>query len=169
MFSVEGLPRQFCEVFKFSRIGVSRMSLPLRGGPDRLRKITAENRAKIGTAEAMIKRLVRTFYVRVREDQFLGPAFAARIKDWEPHLQRMCALWSSVVLTTGVYHSQPMQIHLPLPIAARHFDRWLELIAATSRDLYRPRSLRSLSNAQGASRKPRARTCRLARRAAPQG
>jgi len=31
-----------------------------------------------------------------------------------------------------------MPKHLPLPIDARHFDRWLELFAETARDLCPP-------------------------------
>lgn len=83
--------------------------------------------------EAMIQRLVRGFYAEVRQDELLGPIFAAQVKDWEPHLQRICAFWSSVLLKTGRYQGQPMLKHLPLPIDARHFDRWLELFAAATR------------------------------------
>ena len=49
---------------------------------------------RTGIDEAMIERLVRGFYARIREDELLGPIFAARIADWEPHLQRMFAFWS---------------------------------------------------------------------------
>ena len=62
----------------------------------------------------------------------IGPVFAARIVDWEPHLQRMCSFWSSVTLMTGRYHGQPMQKHLSLPVDVRHFDRWLALFEASS-------------------------------------
>lgn len=96
--------------------------------------------AETGIDEAMIERLVRGFYARVREDALIGPVFAARIADWEPHLQRMCAFWSSVALLTGRYHGQPMQKHLPLPVDARHFDRWLRLFEATARELCPPRA-----------------------------
>jgi hemoglobin len=113
------------------------MSLSVRVGPDRRAEITAEIRARTGIDEVMIDRLV----ARVREDELLGPIFASRIKDWEPHLQKMCAFWSSVALLTGVYHGQPMQKHLPLPIDSRHFDRWLKLFAATARDLCPPEAV----------------------------
>lgn len=93
-------------------------------------------RERTGIDERMIEQLVRGFYARVREDELLGPVFAARIQDWEPHLQRMFAFWSSVVLGSGVYSGQPMRMHLPLPVDARHFDRWLELFAETSRELF---------------------------------
>ena len=49
---------------------------------------------------------------------------------------QMCAFWSSVALMTGRYHGTPMAKHLPLPVDAGHFDRWLELFEAS-----RPRDL----------------------------
>lgn len=103
------------------------------GGPERRARVTAEIAATTGIDEAMIERLVRAFYARVREDALIGPVFAARIIDWEPHLQRMCAFWSSAALLTGRYSGQPMQRHLPLPVDSRHFDRWLALFEETAR------------------------------------
>lgn len=91
-----------------------------------------------GIDEAMIERLVHSFYARIRDDALLGPVFATHITDWEPHLQRMCAFWSSVALMTGRFHGSPMEKHLPLPIDARHFDHWLELFEHTARDVCPP-------------------------------
>jgi truncated hemoglobin YjbI len=99
---------------------------------ERRAEITASIQAETGIDEAMIERLVRGFYARVREDPLIGPVFVARIMDWEPHLQRMCAFWSSVTLMTGRYQGQPMQKHLSLPVDVRHFDRWLALFEASS-------------------------------------
>jgi hemoglobin len=100
--------------------------------------IVSQIRAETGIDEAMIERLVRDFYARVREDAILGPIFAAKIENWEPHLQKMFAFWSSVALMSGRYHGQPMGKHLPLPIDARHFDRWLALFADAARDVCPP-------------------------------
>jgi hemoglobin len=72
---------------------------------------------------------------RVRDDAILGPIFVAKIKDREPHLQKMFAFWSSVALMSGRYHASPFAWHLPLPIDARHFDRWLALFAQTAHDV----------------------------------
>lgn len=107
---------------------------------ERRARISAALRTETGIDEAMIDSLVRAFYGRVRDDALLGPIFDARIKDWEPHLKQMCAFWSSVALMSGVYHGQPMQKHLPLPVDARHFDRWLALFEATARELCPPRA-----------------------------
>ena len=97
--------------------------------------VTSQIQAETGIDEAMIERLIRSFYARVREDEVLGPIFAAKIADWEPHLEKMFAFWSSVALMSGRYHGQPMAKHLPLPIDARHFDRWLDLFRNTAHDI----------------------------------
>jgi hemoglobin len=101
-------------------------------------EITAEIVARTGITESMIECLVRQFYAKVREDALLAPIFAARISDWEPHLQRMCAFWSSVALMSGHYHGTPMAKHLPLPIDASHFDRWLALFEQTAHQVCPP-------------------------------
>ena len=102
--------------------------------------VTQAITAETGIDEAMIERFVRAFYERVQADPLIGPVFAARITDWEPHLQQMFAFWSSVALMTGRYHGAPMQKHLPLPVDGRHFDRWLALFEATARDLCPPKA-----------------------------
>lgn len=114
------------------------MSDPLHGGPARRAALTAEVAAATGIDDAMIERLVRAFYGRVRDDDLLGPVFAARIADWEPHIARMCAFWSSVALMTGHYHGDPMGKHRDLPVDARHFERWLALFEATAAEVCPP-------------------------------
>ena len=116
------------------------MTIEVRSAEQRRAEITAAIQQETGIDEALIERLVRGFYARVREDALIGPVFEARIKDWEPHLQQMFAFWSSVALMTGRYHGQPMRKHLPLPVDARHFDRWLALFEATARDLCSPKA-----------------------------
>lgn len=96
-----------------------------------IRRIEAET----GIDDAMIARLVDGFYDRVRADPLIGPVFNERITDWGPHLEQMRLFWSSVALMSGAYHGRPMPKHLPLPVDARHFDRWLELFEAAARDL----------------------------------
>jgi hemoglobin len=93
---------------------------------------------RTGIDEAMIERLVRTFYGRARLDPLIGPIFENKVHDWEGHIGRLCAFWSSVALMSGRYHGQPMVAHLPLPIDTPHFDRWLEIFAETSGDICPP-------------------------------
>lgn len=107
--------------------------------PARRREAIVEQiRAETGIDEAMIARLVDAFYDRVRVDPLIGPVFAERIADWGPHLEQMRLFWSSVALMSGVYHGRPMPKHLPLPVDARHFDRWLELFEATAAEVCPP-------------------------------
>lgn len=92
---------------------------------------------RTGITEPMIAELVVEFYGRVRQDPLLAPVFT-RVRDWDDHLARLKDFWSSVVLTTGRYHGQPMRAHLPLPVAGDHFDRWLDLFERTAQDVCPP-------------------------------
>ncbi|HEX6999518.1 MAG TPA: group III truncated hemoglobin [Gammaproteobacteria bacterium] len=98
----------------------------------------ADRMADTGIDGPMIERLVHAFYAKVRRDELLGPIFDARIADWDKHLGRMCVFWSSVVLGAGAYHGSPMQAHAPLPVDARHFDRWLSLFEETAAEVCPP-------------------------------
>ena len=104
----------------------------------RRQSIVRRIEAGTGIDEPMIARLVDAFYDRVRRDPLIGPVFDERISDWGPHLEQMKLFWSSVALMSGVYHGRPMPKHLPLPVDARHFDRWLDLFEATAADVCPP-------------------------------
>ena len=98
-------------------------------------QIVAEIVARTGITETQIERLVGTFYARIRDDALLGPIFAARVEDWDTHLKKMCAFWSSVALMSGRYSGQPMQAHLPLPVDETHFARWLAIFEETANEV----------------------------------
>ena len=104
-----------------ARIGISKRDV-----------LREEIAARTGIDEAMIERLVRAFYGRARHDPLIGPIFESKVADWELHIARICAFWSSVALMSGRYHGQPMVAHLPLPVDTPHFDRWLEIFAETA-------------------------------------
>lgn len=93
---------------------------------------------RTGIDEAMIEKLVHEFYRRVQADSILAPIFAEHITDWPPHLERMCAFWSSVILYSGRYHGRPMDMHQSLPINASHFEHWLGLFRETAHDICPP-------------------------------
>ena len=101
-------------------------------------EMTAAIMAETGLDERVLRTLVHAFYDRVRADPLLSPVFAARITDWEPHLERMVAFWSSVALMTGRYHGRPVPAHTPLPVEAAHFDHWLSLFRETAREVCTP-------------------------------
>jgi len=108
------------------------------GAAERRARITAGLAEKTGIDDAMIERLVRTFYARVQDDPLIGPVFATRIHDWEAHIIKLCAFWSSVALMTGRYHGQPMPLHMNLPVGPEHFDRWIALFEDTANNLCPP-------------------------------
>ena len=114
------------------------MSVDIQASVLNRHRIIEDIVARTGIDEAMIEALVRAFYTRVRQDPLIGPVFESRVHDWEAHMERLCAFWSSVALMSGRYHGQPMPVHLPLPIDTPHFDRWLEIFAATARDVCPP-------------------------------
>jgi hemoglobin len=87
-------------------------------------------------SEELIARLVDRFYGRVRQDAVLGPIFMERLgEDWEPHLAKLRDFWSSVTLMSGRYRGKPQQVHMPLQLEMRHFERWLSLFEATVAEL----------------------------------
>jgi len=108
------------------------------GGPERRAAITAAITSQTGIDEPMIERLVKTFYQRIQAHPVLGPIFAAKIDDWDEHIAKLCAFWSSVALMSGRYHGQPMRVHLRLPIEGAHFDQWLALFEMTAREVCPP-------------------------------
>ena len=88
--------------------------------------------------EPMIALLVRTFYDRARQDDLIGPVFAAAVEDWDDHIGKITDFWSSVMLRTGRYSGRPMRPHLILPLEGKHFDRWLDLFEETAKELLPP-------------------------------
>lgn len=112
---------------------------PDQNGPPSARpQLTAALMAQTGLDDAMLTRLVRRFYEKARADAVLGPIFAERISDWEPHLERMAAFWSSVALMTGRYHGAPARAHIGLPVEWPHFERWLTLFRETATETCPP-------------------------------
>ena len=100
--------------------------------------VTAELMERTGLDETELTTLVHRFYRRVRADDALGPIFAERIEDWEPHLERLVGFWSSVALMTGRYHGAPVPKHAGLPVTWDDFEIWLDLFRATAQEVCTP-------------------------------
>lgn len=88
-----------------------------------------------------IERLVRGFYERIREDEELGPIFARRIEDWEPHLQRMMMFWTTILRGEARYQhgpkGPPPVVHRGIAeLRRRHFVRWLALFAEEAKRVF---------------------------------
>jgi len=110
----------------------------LRATETRRPEQTARRMAETGLDDAVLHELVHRFYDSVRVDPMLAPIFAARIDDWEPHLERMVAFWSSVALMTGRYHGAPVPAHTRLPVNGEHFEQWLALFRQTANETCPP-------------------------------
>ena len=79
--------------------------------------------------DAALTALVDAFYDRIRADPALGPIFNGAIDDWDHHLGKLAAFWSSVMLGSGRYKGRPMAAHFPHADAMTPaaFQRWLAL------------------------------------------
>lgn len=87
----------------------------------------------------LIEKLVYTFYDQIQKDDLLGPIFAAEIDDWDHHLPKMVAFWSSIMLKTRSYHGRPVPAHAKLQgLTSAHFERWLEMFEKTATDMFIP-------------------------------
>jgi hemoglobin len=87
--------------------------------------------------EPAIRLLVDRFYAKVRKDPELGPVFEGAIEDWGPHLATMRDFWSSIMLTSGRYHGNPVAAHRKLGgLTPQLCERWLALFAETCGELF---------------------------------
>jgi hemoglobin len=88
--------------------------------------------------EKDVRKLVDTFYGKVRRDESLAPIFEPVIGDnWDNHLQRMTDFWSTLLLYTRKFKDDPLTKHLPLELTKENFDRWLFLFGQTVDELFR--------------------------------
>jgi len=79
-----------------------------------------------------IKRLVDTFYEKVREDGLLAPIFNNIIQDnWPVHLEKMYRFWQTVLLHEHTYKGAPFLPHSKMPLEKKHFENWLKLFNET--------------------------------------
>lgn len=101
--------------------------------------------------EERIAELVDRFYAKVRRDPMIGPLFNEAVEDWDEHLETLGRFWSSVMLTTGRYKGNPMGVHLKHreAIEPRFFDRWLDLWAETTGELFGPEAAATFQEKAG--------------------
>ncbi|WP_210357277.1 group III truncated hemoglobin [Sphingomonas beigongshangi] len=102
----------------------------------------------IDLQEDDLRQVVHAFYAKVRADSELGPVFNGAIGDWFGHLEKLCAFWSSVMLTTGRYKGQPMAEHLrhPEAMTTSAFARWLRLWDETTDAMLAPEQASALQD-----------------------
>jgi hemoglobin len=101
--------------------------------------------------EDSIRRLVDEFYAKVRADAQLGPIFDRAIAGkWDTHLATMRDFWSSLMLTSGRYHGNPVAVHrMVAGIEYSLFARWLKLFDETCSELFAP-EVAAIFNAKAA-------------------
>ncbi|MDQ2762421.1 MAG: group III truncated hemoglobin [Pseudomonadota bacterium] len=104
---------------------------------ERRAAITSGIQAATGLDDAVLERLVQSFYATARQDEVIGHLFDG-VADWEKHVAKITTFWSSVGLLTGRYHGQPLAAHFPLPLESLHFARWLVLFEQTAREVCTP-------------------------------
>lgn len=112
----------------------TRLSIPFPETPERRAELARQIQTATGLDEPMIERLVRAFYGTARHDPIIGRLFDG-VEDWEAHIARITAFWSSVALMSGRYHGNPMGPHLKLPLEPPHFARWLSLFERAAREV----------------------------------
>jgi hemoglobin len=107
-------------------------------GPTCCASCATEQRAPFDrVTELAIRLLVDRFYAKVRKDPELGSIFDGAVADWDPHLATMRDFWSSIMLTSGRYHGNPVTAHRRLEgITPQLFERWLALFAETCGELF---------------------------------
>lgn len=92
-----------------------------------------------GITEELIRSVVDEFYRRTREDDELGPIFNHHVQDWDHHLAKMVDFWSAALLKTGRYFGRPIERHRLIDnLSIDHFQRWIDLFDATTRELCQP-------------------------------
>ncbi|WP_324828794.1 group III truncated hemoglobin [Qipengyuania zhejiangensis] len=99
----------------------------------------------MGIDSDFIDGLVERFYGKVRDDELLGPIFAARIANWPDHLARMKAFWRSVLHQSGEFSGNPMLKHIAIPgIESAEFEHWLALFDQTLLEIERDEAASNL-------------------------
>jgi hemoglobin len=92
-------------------------------------------------SEAQIGALLDLFYTKVRADPALGPVFGRAIADeqWPAHMATIRDFWSAVMLKSGRYRGNPLQVHKEIEgVSPELFARWLALFDEACREMLAP-------------------------------
>jgi len=88
-----------------------------------------------------IELLVNVFYAKVLADNLLGYIFQETANvNWSTHFPAMYNFWENIILFTGTYEGNPMNLHKHLhhitPLNKTHFERWNQLFTSTVDGLF---------------------------------
>ena len=95
---------------------------------------------------ASVEKLVRTFYVKVLDDDLLGRYFFMALGDnlkndkWYEHLITLDNFWISLMTgEEGRYLGDPFVPHMFLgELSPELFERWVSLFRETAEEIYTP-------------------------------
>ena len=88
-----------------------------------------------------IELLVNVFYEKVIADKQLNFIFEEMAKvNWATHLPAMYNFWENIILYTGSYEGNPLNLHKHLhhitPLEEAHFNTWNRLYISTVDELF---------------------------------
>ena len=84
-----------------------------------------------------IKKMVDTFYLKIREDEILASIFNDKIQDrWPTHLEKMYVFWETILLDKHSYQGSPFAPHVKMELEKEHFDKWITLFQQTIDQLF---------------------------------
>jgi hemoglobin len=89
-------------------------------------------------SEEQIGALLDLFYTKVRGDPELGPVFGREIRaeEWPAHMTTIRDFWSAVMLKSGRYRGNPLQVHKEIEgVSPELFTRWLALFDEACREM----------------------------------
>ena len=81
---------------------------------------------RLGGHEGILK-LLKSFYIDVRQHAVLGPIFHSHIKDWPTHLDKITEFWALQTGGESRYRGGFAGAHMSLGLQPEHFQQWLGL------------------------------------------
>ena len=101
---------------------------------------------------ADIKKLVISFYTKVRKNEEIGYFFNNSITDWEQHFEKLTDFWESNLFFTGNFQGNPAIAHIRVDennnnsISQYHFGIWLNLWFQSIDELFQGELAERLKN-----------------------
>ena len=88
-----------------------------------------------------IKKLIDTFYEKVKVDPVIGFIFNEVVRvNWEIHLPIMYKFWENTLFYTGSYEGNPLELHKNIhqltPLTTLHFNQWIMLFNKSVDELF---------------------------------
>ena len=90
-----------------------------------------------GLTGAVIDRVIKAFYLEVRQDALLGPVFNEIVEDWDAHVEKVSAFWRYAARLDRTYNSRDfMPAHVRhAQVQASLLPRWLFLFRRTASEI----------------------------------